>query len=78
MTDYPVSFAVDYPDRELDRLSSFFRIFAVIPIAIVLATIVGFSSSYDGVDDTTRPMAVGGVGCTISSAVRRRWSPARR
>ena len=31
-TSYPVSFPVDYPDRELDRLTSFFRIFTVIPI----------------------------------------------
>ena len=33
---YPVQFSVDYPDRELARLSSFFRIFAIIPIAIVI------------------------------------------
>ena len=33
---YPVQFAVDYPDRDLNRVSSAFRIFAVIPIAIVL------------------------------------------
>jgi len=38
---YPVSFAVDYPDRELSRLSSFFRLFTVIPIAIVLGTVAG-------------------------------------
>ena len=33
--DYPVRFAVDYPDRDLDRLTTAFRIFTVIPIAIV-------------------------------------------
>ena len=33
---YPVQFAVDYPDRQLDRLSSVFRIIAIIPIAIVI------------------------------------------
>ena len=32
--DYPVRFAVDYPDRDLDRLTTAFRIFTVIPIAI--------------------------------------------
>jgi hypothetical protein len=36
---YPVRFSVDYPDRELDRLSTAFRIFTVIPIAIVLALV---------------------------------------
>jgi hypothetical protein len=34
--DYPVQFSVDYPDRPLNRLSTAFRIFLVIPIAIVL------------------------------------------
>ena len=38
---YPVSFSVDYPDRNLDRLTSFFRIFTVIPIGIVLGTVAG-------------------------------------
>jgi hypothetical protein len=41
---YPVSFAVDYPDRPLDRLTSAFRIFTVIPIAVVLAAIGGYSN----------------------------------
>ncbi len=38
---YPVSFSVDYPDRELDRVTSAFRIFTVIPIAIVLGAVAG-------------------------------------
>ena len=33
---YPVQFGVDYPERQLNRLTTFFRIFTVIPIAIVL------------------------------------------
>jgi hypothetical protein len=36
---YPLQFSVDYPDRPLNRLTTFFRIFTVIPIAIVLATL---------------------------------------
>ncbi len=36
---YPVQFSVDYPDRPLNRLTTFFRIFTVIPIAIVLGTV---------------------------------------
>jgi hypothetical protein len=39
MNDYPVTFSVDYPDRPLDRLSSAFRIFTVIPIAIVIGVL---------------------------------------
>jgi hypothetical protein len=38
---YPVDFDVDYPDRPLNRLTTFFRIFTIIPIAIVLATVSG-------------------------------------
>ncbi len=36
---YPAKLSVDYPDRKLNRLTSFFRIFTVIPIAIVLGSI---------------------------------------
>ncbi len=38
---YPVSFSVDYPDREMDRLTTFFRAFTVIPIGIVLGAVAG-------------------------------------
>jgi hypothetical protein len=41
---YPVSFAVDYPDRDLSRLSTFFRIFAAIPILIVAGLLAGGGS----------------------------------
>ena len=39
--NYPLTFSVDYPDRELNRLSTFFRLFAVIPILIVAGTVAG-------------------------------------
>jgi len=38
---YPVQFSVDYPDRPLDRLTTFFRLFMAIPIAIVLGAVAG-------------------------------------
>ncbi len=41
--DYPVSLKIDYPDRKLNRLTSFFRIFTVIPIFIVLMLLMGGS-----------------------------------
>ena len=47
-TSYPVQFDVEYPERELDRLTTAFRIFMVIPIAIVLATLGGESTAYAG------------------------------
>jgi hypothetical protein len=36
---YPLQFSVDYPDRQLNRLSTGLRLFAAIPILIVLATL---------------------------------------
>lgn len=38
---YPVTFSVDYPERKLNRLTTFFRIFTVIPIAIVAGLLPG-------------------------------------
>ena len=38
---YPVQFSVDYPDRQLDRLSTVFRLLAIIPIGIVLGLVEG-------------------------------------
>ena len=45
---YPVQYDVEYPDRPLNRLTTFFRIFTVIPIAIVLGTVSGSSSYGEG------------------------------
>ena len=42
--DYPVTFGVEYPDRDLSRLTTGFRIFVVIPILIVLAFLSGGGS----------------------------------
>lgn len=39
--------SIDYPDRKLNRLTSFFRIFMVIPILIILALLSGPNFSRD-------------------------------
>jgi hypothetical protein len=39
--EYPVRFSVEYPDRNLDRVTTAFRILVAIPILIVLAAIEG-------------------------------------
>jgi hypothetical protein len=38
---YPIQLSVDYPERNLSRLTTGFRIFTVIPILIVLGTLAG-------------------------------------
>jgi hypothetical protein len=58
---YPVSFAVDYPDRDLNRLTTFFRIFVAIPILIVAALLTGGSASQWGSHDAQVAFETGGV-----------------
>jgi hypothetical protein len=42
---YPVQLDVEYPDRPLNRLTTGLRIFTIIPIAIVLGTVSGGSTT---------------------------------
>jgi hypothetical protein len=62
--EYPVRFSVEYADRPLDRLTTAFRIFTVIPIAIVLGTVSG-GNGWDwdwNNSSSTRTAAVGAGG----------------
>lgn len=52
-SDYPVTFSVDYPDRKLNRLTTFFRIFMAIPIGIVSLLLVGGDLSGPGIADVS-------------------------
>ena len=47
-SSYPATLDVEYPDRELSRLTTFFRIFTVIPIGIILALLSGHNSMVNG------------------------------
>ncbi|MDQ1696785.1 MAG: hypothetical protein QOJ03_2138 [Frankiaceae bacterium] len=47
-SSYPVQFAVDYPDRALNRLTSAFRIVVAIPILILIGTVSGSSIAWSG------------------------------
>jgi uncharacterized protein DUF4389 len=60
--EHPVRFSVEYPDRPLNRLSSAFRIFTVIPIAIVLAAIGGYTGGGYGSSGDAPTIAIGGTG----------------
>ena len=45
-TAYPVTFSVDYPERELNRLTTGFRLIVAIPILIVVAALGGEGAHY--------------------------------
>ncbi|MHB8085056.1 MAG: DUF4389 domain-containing protein [Dehalococcoidia bacterium] len=57
---YPVNLTIDYPDRKLNRLTSFFRIFTVIPIMIVLLALLGGSFHYT--NEQPVPVWAAGIG----------------
>ena len=56
---YPASLSVDYPEKPLNRLTTFFRPITVIPIAIILGLLSGSSFEYT-IDNTAYEMAAGG------------------
>jgi predicted small integral membrane protein len=58
---YPIRFSVDYPDRDLDRLTSFLRLFVAIPILIVLATVSGGTSDNNVNGRDTGTAVAGGL-----------------
>jgi len=58
---YPLQFDVEYPDRELNRVSSAFRIFTVIPIALVLAALGTMTYNTSGEDYTGVVVTGGGL-----------------
>ena len=84
---YPVQVDVEYPDRPLNRLTTGLRIFTIIPIAIVLATVSGETWSWYGGNGATHAgrvviVSAGGVlfaGPLLVSteAVGQSWVPRR-
>jgi hypothetical protein len=58
---YPVQFSVDYPDRQLNRVTTFFRIFVAIPILILLGTVSGGTWQWTYENGTTVVAGAGGL-----------------
>src|SRR5262245_66224917 len=58
---YPVTLSVAFPDRPLNRLTTFFRIFVAVPILIVLGAVDGGTWQWSSGEDT-RTIAIGAGG----------------
>src|SRR5262245_16994727 len=65
---YPIQFSVDYPDRSLNRLTTFFRIFVAIPILILYATVSGSSGTWESAAGDQVKYASGGTGGLLFAA----------
>ncbi|MBI2871978.1 MAG: DUF4389 domain-containing protein [Chloroflexi bacterium] len=58
---YPVNLLVDYPDRELNKSTTFFRLIIALPILVILGLLIGTSASQDGGDGPRYQYAAGGL-----------------
>jgi hypothetical protein len=58
---YPATLVIDYPDRALNRLTTFFRIFTVIPIAIILALVNAGTINFGEVKGWDWQYVAGGI-----------------
>jgi hypothetical protein len=62
---YPVSLTVEYPEGPRNRASAFFRLFLIVPIAVILILLVG--TGYDwGFDEAGRGLAWASAGFAIA------------
>jgi len=60
-TTYPVQFSVEYPDRPMNRTTTFFRLLTIIPILVVLSMVSGAAWDWSS-NNGTRSVAVGAGG----------------
>ena len=58
---YPVSLSVEYPDRELDRVSTFFRLCMAILILIVITLLAGGGAWGDQPDSSDFSASAAGI-----------------
>jgi hypothetical protein len=58
---YPASLSVDYPDKGLSRLTTFFRIIMIIPIGIVISLVNGAVFSWGTDEGWQYALSAGGL-----------------
>ena len=57
---YPIKLSIDYPDKKMNRITTFFRLFTAIPILIILGLIAGGMFGWED-DGWMFPIAAGGL-----------------
>ena len=60
VSNYPVQFDVDFPERRLNRLTTAFRFLIAIPIVVVLTMLTG-ETFRDGDHSTENSLVIGGA-----------------
>jgi len=60
-TAYPMSLSVDYPDRALNRLTTFFRLITIIPILIIVGLITSTTFGDDKTGGLSYQYVAGGL-----------------
>ncbi len=64
---YPATLDVEYPDRPLNRLTTFFRFLTIIPIGIVLGTVSGATQYYsEGSGSNSSAVVIGAGGALVA------------
>jgi hypothetical protein len=58
---HPARLSLDYPERDLNRLTTFFRLFAALPILIVLGSVSGEVWQWSSEQGTDAAAAAGGL-----------------
>jgi len=58
---YPADLSIDYPDRPLDKVTTLFRLFTIIPIAIILALITASTYQWEANEVAYEMGGAGGI-----------------
>jgi Domain of unknown function (DUF4389) len=58
---HPLRFSIDYPERDLNRLTTFFRLLAALPILLVLGSVGGGTWEWSYDRGTAAAMGAGGL-----------------
>lgn len=72
-TSYPAVLDIEYPDRELNWVTSFFRPFTVIPIAIVLALVSGSALQQSGAEASAKAGGILFLPIVLMLVVRQKY-----